>query len=402
MKTIELYIDEENEFSGIEAISVVENPAIEEDFIALKKQQVKLAEVDKEKRILMGAALVPNKKIYRTNGEDEYNIFFSEDTVRKASELFLSRGKQNNSTLEHDVKLNGLSVVESWIIEDKKKDKSRKYGFDLPIGTWMVSVKVKNDEIWNDFVKEGKVKGFSIEGFFADKLDERPRENVEEDFDEMEALSKLYEMEEAFLNSQEVELESYNDYPQGAVNNAKRALKYKEENGSSCGTSVGWRRASQIASKSNLTRSTIARMASFKRHQQHKDVPYSEGCGGIMWDAWGGSAGVNWAISKLKQIDKKVNNSVTALYSEIINDDYAIIDDRLAYSSEEKALEMAKDLGCELIHEHEYEGKMWYMPCESHSVEAGANSKSPCWDGYEQKGYQMIDGKRRPNCVKKK
>ncbi len=402
MKTIELYIDEENEFSGIEAISVVENPAIEEDFIALKKQQVKLAEVDKEKRILMGAALIPNKKIYRTNGEDEYNIFFSEDTVRKASELFLSRGKQNNSTLEHDVKLNGLSVVESWIIEDKKKDKSRKYGFDLPIGTWMVSVKVNNDEVWNNFVKEGKVKGFSIEGFFADKLDDRPRESVEEDFDEMEALSKLYEMEEAFLDSQEVELESYNDYPQGAVNNAKRALKYKKENGSSCGTSVGWRRASQLANKQKITRSTIARMASFKRHQQNKDVPYSEGCGGIMWDAWGGSAGVNWAISKLKRIDKKVNNSVTALYSEIINDDYAIIDDRLAYSSEEKALEMAKDIGCELIHEHEYEGKMWYMPCESHSVEAGATTKSPCWDGYEQKGYQIIDGKRRPNCVKKK
>ena len=402
MKTIELYIDEENEFSGIEAISVVENPAIEEDFIALKKQQVQLAEVDKEKRILMGAALIPNKKIYRTNGEDEYNIFFSEDTVRKASELFLSRGKQNNSTLEHDVKLNGLSVVESWIIEDKKKDKSKKYGFDLPIGTWMVSVKVNNDEIWNDFVKEGKVKGFSIEGFFADKLDERPRESVEEDFDEMEALSKLYEMEEAFLDSQEVELESYNDYPQGAVNNAKRALKYKKENGSSCGTSVGWRRASQLANKQKITRSTIARMASFKRHQQNKDVPYTEGCGGIMWDAWGGSAGINWAISKLKSIDKKVNNSVTTLYSEVINDDYAIIDDRLAYSSEEKALEMAKDIGCELIHEHEYEGKMWYMPCESHSVEAGKTSKSPCWDGYEQKGWQMIDGKRRPNCVKKK
>ena len=304
MKTIELYIDEENEFSGIEAISVVENPAIEEDFIALKKQEVKLAEVDKEKKILMGAALIPNKKIYRNNGEQEYNIFFSEDTVRKASELFLSRGKQNNSTLEHDVKLNGLSVVESWIIEDKKKDKSRKYGFNLPIGTWMVSVKVNNDEIWNDFVKEGKVKGFSIEGFFADKLDDRPRESVEEDFDEMEALSKLYEIEEAFLDSQEVELESYNDYPQGAVNNAKRALKYKKENGSSCGTSVGWRRASQLANKQNITRSTIARMASFKRHQQNKDVPYSEGCGGIMWDAWGGSAGVNWASRKLKQLEK--------------------------------------------------------------------------------------------------
>ena len=101
-----------------------------------------------------------------------------------------------------------------------------------------------------------------------------------------------------------VELESYNDYPQGAVNNAKRALKWKKENGSSCGTSVGWRRASQIASKSKLSRSTIARMASFKRHQQHKDVPYSEGCGGIMWDAWGGTSGIEWAINKLKKIDK--------------------------------------------------------------------------------------------------
>ena len=92
MKTIELYIDEENEFSGIEAISVVENPAIEEDFIALKKQQVQLAEVDKEKRILMGAALIPNKKIYRTNGEDEYNIFFSEETNKNIA-AYLKKGQ---------------------------------------------------------------------------------------------------------------------------------------------------------------------------------------------------------------------------------------------------------------------------------------------------------------------
>lgn len=304
MKTIELYIDEENEFSGIEAISVVENPAIEEDFIALKKHEVQLAEVDAEKRILMGPALIPNKQIYRTNGEEEYNIFFSEDTVKKASELFLSRGKQNNSTLEHQVDLQGLSVVESWIIEDADMDKSKKYGLSLPKGTWMVSVKVNNDDIWNNYVKEGKVKGFSIEGFFADKLD-GPNESVEEDFssDELEAIATLYDLEDAMLSSYGVELESYSDYPDGAVNNAKRALKWKKENGSSCGTSVGWRRASQLANRQPISRSTIARMASFKRHQQNKDVPYSEGCGGIMWDAWGGSAGVNWAISKLKQID---------------------------------------------------------------------------------------------------
>ena len=304
MKTIELYIDEENEFSGIEAISVVENPAIEEDFIALKKHEVQLAEVDAEKRILMGPALIPNKQIYRTNGEEEYNIFFSEDTVKKASELFLSRGKQNNSTLEHQVDLQGLSVVESWIIEDSNMDKSKKYGLSLPKGTWMVSVKVNNDDIWNNYVKEGKVKGFSIEGFFADKLD-GPNKSVEEDFssDELDAIATLYDLEDAMLSSYGEELESYADYPESASNNAKRALKWKEENGTSCGTSVGWRRASQLANRQPLSRSTIARMASFKRHQQNKDVPYSEGCGGIMWDAWGGSAGVNWAISKLKQID---------------------------------------------------------------------------------------------------
>ena len=102
-----------------------------------------------------------------------------------------------------------------------------------------------------------------------------------------------------------IELESYNDYPEAAVNNARRALKWKKENGSKCGTQVGWTRATQLANKKNLTRDTIARMASFKRHQQHKDVPYTEGCGGLMWDAWGGSAGINWAISKLKEIDKK-------------------------------------------------------------------------------------------------
>ena len=99
--------------------------------------------------------------------------------------------------------------------------------------------------------------------------------------------------------------ETYNDYPQAATNNAKRAIKYKEENGSDCGTNVGWTRAGQLARRENLSRDTIARMASFKRHQQHKDVPYDEGCGGLMWDAWGGTQGVEWAIRKLEQIDKK-------------------------------------------------------------------------------------------------
>lgn len=170
-KLIELIIDETDTLNGINAVSVVENPAIKENFIALKEEEILLKEVDSERRVLMGAALVPNKKIYRRNDKgEEYDIYFSTDTVRKASELFLKNAKQNNATLEHDKKIDGMSVVESWIIEDETNDKSKKYGFSLPIGTWMISMKVYNDDVWNK-VKLGEVKGFSIEGYFADKME---------------------------------------------------------------------------------------------------------------------------------------------------------------------------------------------------------------------------------------
>ena len=96
--------------------------------------------------------------------------------------------------------------------------------------------------------------------------------------------------------------ETYNDYPEAATNNAKRALRYKEENGSSCGTPVGWARARQLANKERISRDTIARMAAFARHLQYKDVPYSKGCGGLAVDAWGGQAGIEWAQKKLQEI----------------------------------------------------------------------------------------------------
>ena len=179
MKLIELILDEEQDDIGVEAISIVESPAIESDFVALKNQEIKLAEVDKEKKILMGALLIPNKPIYRNGGEGEYYIYFSKDTIVKASQMFLQNGKQSNSTLEHNQALNGLTLVESWIVEDKAKDKTALYGLDVPVGTWMGSVKVNNDDVWNEYVKTNKVKGFSIEGYFADKM-EAPKEAIEE------------------------------------------------------------------------------------------------------------------------------------------------------------------------------------------------------------------------------
>ena len=189
MKLIELILDDD-EAIGVEAISVVENPAIESDFVALKNEELKLAEISKEKRLLMGALLIPNKPIYRKSGDDEYYIFFSKDTISKASQLYLQNGNQSEATLEHNENLKGLTLVESWIVEDKAKDKTALYGLDVPVGTWMGSVKVENEDLWNDYVKTGKVKGFSIEGYFADKL-EKPKAELSADEKQLEELKKI-------------------------------------------------------------------------------------------------------------------------------------------------------------------------------------------------------------------
>jgi hypothetical protein len=298
MEIIELLIDENKIESGINAVSVVESPAIEENFVALKKHEVELKEVDGEKRILMGAALVPNKQIYRKNGDKEFYIYFSEETVRKASELFLMRANQNNATLEHEKKmLDGMSVVESWIIEDEKQDKSAKYGFNLPKGTWMISMKVNNDEIWNK-VKAGEVKGFSIEGYFVDKY-EMSLQETEDD-------RLINAIRDLILKDENYNLETYNDYPKEASENAKIALRYAEENGwGDCGTPVGKARANQLANGENISEDTISRMASFERHRQSSQKELGDGCGRLMWLAWGGDAGVEWAQRKLEQIKNK-------------------------------------------------------------------------------------------------
>lgn len=298
MDIVELFIDEEDAI-GIEAISVVESPAIEEDFIALKNQEFKLAEVDKEKRILMGAALIPNKPIYRKNDDNEYYIYFSKNTVRKASELFFINGNQNNSTLEHQMPLTGLSVVESWIVEGEK-DKSRHYNLEMPIGTWMVSMKVLNDDVWNNYVKTGKVKGFSIEGYFADKA-ERPKDKTIKDDLEDEANELLSEIKQVLSG---IELESYSDYPDAVSNNAKRGIELNEKVSNKCATQVGKVRAQQLAKKEPITVDTIKRMFSYlSRAGEYYDEGDTEACGTISYLLWGGKAGLRWAGAKLKELD---------------------------------------------------------------------------------------------------
>ena len=307
MRIVELILDEESEL-GIEAISVVENPAIEEDFVALKSQEFKLAEVDGERRILMGALLIPNKPIYRRNGEDEYYIYFSKDTVLKASQMYLMNSKQNNSTLEHQYELEGLSLVESWIVEDKVHDKSVKFGMDLPLGTWVGSVKVNNDKIWNEFVKTGKVKGFSIEGYFADKMERPKDQTIKDELAAIEEAEAEYLLSQviAVLTNEDVELESYSDYPSSVSNNAKRGLKLNEAVSNKCATQVGKVRAQQLAQGKPISKETIKRMYSYlSRAEAYYKPEDTEACGTISFLLWGGKSAKTWAEAKLKQLENE-------------------------------------------------------------------------------------------------
>tara|TARA_B110000285_G_scaffold89166_1_gene102274 strand:+ start:160 stop:1116 length:957 start_codon:yes stop_codon:yes gene_type:complete len=317
MKFFELVLDEEKLLHGIDAISIVEHPAIEEDFITMSKDhKFEFKEIDQEKRILMGAAMIPEKPIYRRDGDEEYYVFFTKDTIRRASELYLMNGKQGNATLEHQEKIQGLSLVESWIIEDPEKDKSRAYGLEYPVGTWMVSMKVNNEDIWNEYVKSGKVKGFSIEGWFLQRESaiEINTELSRIEQEEGEHLLSLYLLgvtkgviknDKRYKSGKKLDLESYRDYPDSVSNNAKKGIELNEKNGNKCATQVGKIRAQQLAKKQPVSVATIKRMYSYlSRAQEYYDQGDTSSCGYISYMLWGGLSAKSWAESKLKELDQ--------------------------------------------------------------------------------------------------
>ena len=192
---IELGFDEMDEFgSGITAMSIVKSPAIKSKFITLSEEkEYKFAEADTEKRLLIGPALVPDLPIYRKDGAGyEYYAYFKAETIEKLAYAFLKNGRQNNSTVEHEFAVDGVGMVESWIVTDREKDKSIALGLDVPNGTWMIAMKVYNEQVWEEWVKTGKVEGFSIEALLMDK----PKEAA----DKVEQ-SHLTEKETARINA---------------------------------------------------------------------------------------------------------------------------------------------------------------------------------------------------------
>ena len=206
-KIVELVIADDSQELAIDAISLVNSPAIEQDFVFFGKEKNNLtfAKVDEEKRMLVSPALIPNKQIFRydPNTDSEYYVYFSPETVRKASELYLKHNNHHKATYEHKDRVSGVLTVESWIKEGDS-DKSKMYGYDLPNGTWFVKMKIENEDLWSK-IKEGELKGLSIEGYFTNKFEEMQKQQPTPE-QILSALNEIIREAKTELKAERVEL----------------------------------------------------------------------------------------------------------------------------------------------------------------------------------------------------
>lgn len=181
IEEIEITLDTKED--EVFAISLVHNPAMEDRFIFLSKgEKVELKVIDEDRRIVVGYAMIPEKRIYRKHGDKECNIFFSSDTIKEIAEKFMIRLNVNNVTTDHKNKIQGASVIESWITEDETHDKINLYGIAPKVGSWALMMKIYDDKEWES-IKDGTYQGYSIEGgfekyrqFFASKQNDLHQE----------------------------------------------------------------------------------------------------------------------------------------------------------------------------------------------------------------------------------
>ena len=305
----------QDEEDGVFATSFVDSPAIERDFVFFGKE-INFQAVSEEKKLVAGPLLIPNKKILRLDGEGRpYYVFFTPETIEKIARKFMKNKYNDAVTVEHERKVGGIHLTESWLIEQSAKDKSNIYGFTLPKGTWFGVYDVSgNPKVWQD-VKDGKFNGFSIEGLFEHKKSNLKLSIAEKSIDDLteeeativlSQIKALIKKDKRYKSKQKVEMESYSDYGDGVKNNAKRALEWADKNGwGSCGTPVGKLRANQLAKGEPISIDTIKRMYSFlSRHEGDLETStaYGDGCGKLMYDAWGGKAALGWSRNKLREL----------------------------------------------------------------------------------------------------
>jgi hypothetical protein len=294
------------------AISLVETPAIESDWIFFDKEEVAFAKVDTEQKMLIGAILIPDKKILRVDGEgNPFHVFFSKNTIKNLAQNYLMKKYTSNSTLEHDKKIKGVHLVESWIKEGKL-DKSMSYGLNLPEGSWVGIMKVTDDTIWNDYVKTGKVKGFSVEALLEHKLVKASIIDLDKDTEELSEnevnvllgqIKAIIRKDKRFAKGQRIEMESYSDYSDGIRSNAKKGIDLNDKNNNKCATPVGKVRAQQLAKGEPISVETIKRMYSYlSRAETYYDESDMNACGTISYLLWGGKAGLAWSRNKLREL----------------------------------------------------------------------------------------------------
>lgn len=228
MKTFQAIFNE-NETDGVFGISLVHDPAMEGVFVALNKHQIQLKEIDVEQRILMGLVLEPNKPIYRNQNGEEFNIVFNEATIKDLSYNFFKSNSHKNSSIEHDdsQKIEGVTFVESWIVKDTKNDKSNAFGFEYPEGSWVATMKVDSDEIWNNYVKTGKVRGFSIDAMLSLKEVKLKSEINMSEF--KDALSEFKDDLLIALNLKKVEVKDEVVVKLGSVKAADGSITFEYE-----------------------------------------------------------------------------------------------------------------------------------------------------------------------------
>ena len=190
------------------AISMVEAPAIESDFVALSKEEEDKVQVfleSNEKHMVYGAALIPDKDIYRNNGEQEFYISFTKESIEKMSQDFMKEYRQHEVKTDHDEVANEVCVVESWLVQDAYKDKANALGINVPEGTWMVGMKVNNIETW-ERVKSGELKGFSVESMLTlEEFSKQNDNNMNIETNDMNFWNKMKEvLAEVFSKKEEV------------------------------------------------------------------------------------------------------------------------------------------------------------------------------------------------------
>lgn len=201
----ELYIDDISD--GITAMGFVDRPAIEQDFIYFSnfndiRNKYVMSTIDTEKQIVVGVAMIPNKKIIRQDMfGDLYYVQFSPETIEELAHKFLKESKQHITTEQHESPLNGIYMIESWIVKNAQDKIYTEYGYSIDkvkLGSWCTMYKIDNMDIIKK-IKSGEINGFSIEAYLSDRLTSHSQ--LDELFKRIEKYDNKQELIDIITNS---------------------------------------------------------------------------------------------------------------------------------------------------------------------------------------------------------